>query len=122
MAMNCHLLEAVMAWTAFRGSFSQREGSDLQGPGKPYVDQSGQGTAQLLVGSSSGPPEIDDPKQGEQKPANLPSVNTGGLKSTLETLESNPDPPKTTQVTQSGQEPTHLSNCKSELMSYSEIR
>ncbi|KAJ9089337.1 hypothetical protein DSO57_1013919 [Entomophthora muscae] len=64
--------------------------------GKPYVDQSGQETAQLLAGSSPGPPEIDDPKQGEQKPANLPSVNTGGSKSTLETLESNPDPPKTT--------------------------
>ncbi|KAJ9062259.1 hypothetical protein DSO57_1012705 [Entomophthora muscae] len=67
--------------------------------GKPYVDQSGQGTAQLLVGSSPGPPEIDDPKQGERKPANLPSVNTGDSKSTLETLESNPNPPKTTQVT-----------------------
>ncbi|KAJ9062379.1 hypothetical protein DSO57_1011516 [Entomophthora muscae] len=64
--------------------------------GKPYVDQSGQGTAQMLVGSSPGPPEIGDPRQGEQKPANLPSVNTGGLKSTLETLELNPDPPKTT--------------------------
>ncbi|KAJ9048204.1 hypothetical protein DSO57_1037371 [Entomophthora muscae] len=87
--------------------------------GKPYVDQSGQGTAQLLVGSSPGSPEIDDPKQGEQKPANLPSVNTGGLKSTLETLKLNPDPPKTTQVTQSGWEPTHLLNCKPELTSYS---
>ncbi|KAJ9084676.1 hypothetical protein DSO57_1021825 [Entomophthora muscae] len=53
---------------------------------KPYVDQSGQETNQLPVGSNPGPPEIDDPKQGEQKPANLPSVNTGGLKSTLETL------------------------------------
>ncbi|KAJ9066738.1 hypothetical protein DSO57_1006665 [Entomophthora muscae] len=90
--------------------------------GKPYIDQSGQETAQLLVGSSPGPPEIDDLTQGEQKPANLPSINTGGLKSTFETLESNPDPPKTTQVTQSGWEPTHLFNCKPELTSYSEIR
>ncbi|KAJ9085872.1 hypothetical protein DSO57_1009712 [Entomophthora muscae] len=90
--------------------------------GKPYVDQSGQGTAQLLVGSSTGPPEIDDPKQGEQKPANLTSVNTGGLKSTLKTLELNPDPPKTTQVTKSGQEPAHLLNCKPNLTSYSETR
>ncbi|KAJ9082912.1 hypothetical protein DSO57_1000214 [Entomophthora muscae] len=64
--------------------------------GKPYVDQSGQETAQLLVGSSPGPPEIDDPKQGEQKPANLPSINTGG--------------------------PAHLLNCKPELTSYSETR
>ncbi|KAJ9069644.1 hypothetical protein DSO57_1016281 [Entomophthora muscae] len=64
--------------------------------GKPYVDQSGQETTQLPVGSNPGPPEIDDPKQGEQKPANLSSVNTGGLKSTLETLELNPDPPKST--------------------------
>ncbi|KAJ9077988.1 hypothetical protein DSO57_1011277 [Entomophthora muscae] len=90
--------------------------------GKPYVDQSGKGIAQLPVGSSPGPPEIDDPKQGGQKPANLPSVNTGGLKSTLETLESNPDPPKTTQVTQSGQESAHLLNCKPKLTSYSETR
>ncbi|KAJ9088481.1 hypothetical protein DSO57_1022706 [Entomophthora muscae] len=30
--------------------------------GKPYVDLSEQGTAQLLVGSNPGPPEIDDPK------------------------------------------------------------
>ncbi|KAJ9085881.1 hypothetical protein DSO57_1009721 [Entomophthora muscae] len=54
--------------------------------GKPYVDQSRQETAQLPVGSNPGAPEIDDPKQGEQKPSNLSSVNTGGLKSTLETL------------------------------------
>ncbi|KAJ9061201.1 hypothetical protein DSO57_1022879 [Entomophthora muscae] len=87
--------------------------------GKPYVNQNRQETAQLPVGSNPGPPEIDDPKQEEQKPANLPSVNNGGLKSTLETQESNPDPPKTTQVTQSGQEPTNLLNCKPELTSYS---
>ncbi|KAJ9071936.1 hypothetical protein DSO57_1032282 [Entomophthora muscae] len=43
---------------------------------KPYVDQSGQETAQLPVGSNPGSPEIDDPKQGKQKPANLSSVNT----------------------------------------------
>ncbi|KAJ9080754.1 hypothetical protein DSO57_1021557 [Entomophthora muscae] len=64
--------------------------------GKPYVDQSGQETAQLLAGLNPGPPEIDDPNQEEQKPVNLQSVNTGGSKSTLETLESNPKPPKTT--------------------------
>ncbi|KAJ9076657.1 hypothetical protein DSO57_1023985 [Entomophthora muscae] len=37
--------------------------------GKPYVEQSRQETAQLPVGSNPGPPEIDDPKQEEQKPA-----------------------------------------------------
>ncbi|KAJ9078889.1 hypothetical protein DSO57_1002125 [Entomophthora muscae] len=52
--------------------------------------------------------------------ANPPSTNTGVLKPTLETLKSNPDPPNTTQVTQSGQETTHLLNCKTKLMSYSE--
>ncbi|KAJ9078913.1 hypothetical protein DSO57_1001664 [Entomophthora muscae] len=76
----------------------------------------------VSVESNPGPPEIDDPKQGEQKPANLPSVNTRGLKSTLETLELNPDPPKTTQVAQSGQEPAKLLNCKPELTSYSKTR
>ncbi|KAJ9081208.1 hypothetical protein DSO57_1017222 [Entomophthora muscae] len=90
--------------------------------GKPYVDQSRQETSQLPVGSNPGPPEIDDPNQEEQKPANLPSVNTGGSKSTLETLESNPDPPKTTQDTQSGQKPTNLINCKPKLTSYSKTR
>ncbi|KAJ9065305.1 hypothetical protein DSO57_1021075 [Entomophthora muscae] len=88
--------------------------------GKPYVDHSRQETAQIPVGSNPGPPEIDDPKQEEQKPANLPSVNAGGLKSTLETLESKPDPPKTNQVTQSGQEPANLLNYKPKLTSYSE--
>ncbi|KAJ9078246.1 hypothetical protein DSO57_1008630 [Entomophthora muscae] len=33
---------------------------------------------------------------GEGPAANLPNANTGVLKPTLETLESNPDPPKTT--------------------------
>ncbi|KAJ9084283.1 hypothetical protein DSO57_1026157 [Entomophthora muscae] len=33
---------------------------------------------------------------GEGPTSNLPNVNTGVLKPTLETLESNPDPPKTT--------------------------
>ncbi|KAJ9062892.1 hypothetical protein DSO57_1006015 [Entomophthora muscae] len=56
---------------------------------------------------------------GEAPTANLPNANTGVLKPTLETLESNPDPPKTTQVTQSGQETAHLLNCKLELTSYS---
>ncbi|KAJ9060803.1 hypothetical protein DSO57_1026851, partial [Entomophthora muscae] len=46
-------------------------------------------------------------------------ANTGALESTLEALESNPDPPKTTQVTQSGQETSHLLNCIPELTSYS---
>ncbi|KAJ9065448.1 hypothetical protein DSO57_1019627 [Entomophthora muscae] len=42
--------------------------------------------------------------------ANLPRANTEVSKSTLETLESNPDSPKATQVPQSGQEPAHLLN------------
>ncbi|KAJ9066871.1 hypothetical protein DSO57_1005252 [Entomophthora muscae] len=58
-------------------------------------------------------------KVGEGPTANLPRANTGALESTLEALESNPDPPKTTQVTQSGQEPTHLLNCITKLTSYS---
>ncbi|KAJ9083598.1 hypothetical protein DSO57_1033073 [Entomophthora muscae] len=64
--------------------------------GKPYVDQSRQEIAQLLAGSSPGPPEIDDPKQGEQKPAKCQYW--------------------------SGWEPAHLLNCKPELRSYSETR
>ncbi|KAJ9056348.1 hypothetical protein DSO57_1034118 [Entomophthora muscae] len=57
---------------------------------------------------------------GEGSTANLPNANTRLLKPTLETLESNPDPPKTTQVTQSGRETAHLLNCKPKLTSYSE--
>ncbi|KAJ9075890.1 hypothetical protein DSO57_1031301 [Entomophthora muscae] len=57
---------------------------------------------------------------GEGPTANLPRANTGASESTLEALESNPDTPKTTQVTQSGQEPTHLLNCIPKLLSYSE--
>ncbi|KAJ9056036.1 hypothetical protein DSO57_1037210 [Entomophthora muscae] len=57
---------------------------------------------------------------GEGPTTNLPNTNTGVLKPTLETLGSNPNPPKTTQVTQSGQKTAHLLNCKPELTSYSE--
>ncbi|KAJ9077768.1 hypothetical protein DSO57_1013416 [Entomophthora muscae] len=57
---------------------------------------------------------------GEGPTSNLPNTDTGVLKPTLETLESNPDPSKTTQITQSGQETAHLLNCKTKLMSYSE--
>ncbi|KAJ9050970.1 hypothetical protein DSO57_1009058 [Entomophthora muscae] len=59
---------------------------------------------------------------GEGPTASLPRANTGVSKSTLETLESTPDPPKATQVTQNGQEPAHLLNCKPKLSSYSEAR
>ncbi|KAJ9081472.1 hypothetical protein DSO57_1014362 [Entomophthora muscae] len=59
---------------------------------------------------------------GEGPTANLPNADTKVLKPTLETLESNPDPPKTTRVTQSGQETTHLLNCKTKLTSYSKTR
>ncbi|KAJ9063075.1 hypothetical protein DSO57_1004007 [Entomophthora muscae] len=49
------------------------------------------------------------------EPPSLRNAWGGGL-----SLESNPDPPKTTRVTKSGQEPAHLLNCKTELASYSE--
>ncbi|KAJ9087542.1 hypothetical protein DSO57_1032121 [Entomophthora muscae] len=55
-------------------------------------------------------------------PVNLPSANTGVLKSTLETLKSNSDPLNTTQVTQSGRETAHLLNYKPKLTSYSKTR
>ncbi|KAJ9078660.1 Cbx7p [Entomophthora muscae] len=115
------LLNAQLAIQQYLEKKTRKRGAPgRKGMEKPYVNQSRQETAQLPVGSNPGPPEIADPNQEEQKPANLPSVNTGGLKSTLETLELNPNPPKTTQVTQSGQEPANLLNCKPELMSYSE--
>ncbi|KAJ9066299.1 hypothetical protein DSO57_1010937 [Entomophthora muscae] len=56
---------------------------------------------------------------GKGPTANLPRANTGASESTLEALESNPDPPKTTQVTQSVQEPAHLLNYIPELTSHS---
>ncbi|KAJ9067347.1 hypothetical protein DSO57_1000259 [Entomophthora muscae] len=70
--------------------------SNLGSQKKHCYDQGRQEPARLPVGPNPGPPEISCPNQEEQKTANLPSVNTGGSKSTLETLESNPDPPKAT--------------------------
>ncbi|KAJ9059374.1 hypothetical protein DSO57_1003196 [Entomophthora muscae] len=60
----------------------------------PCVDQDGQEPSRLPVGPNPGLPEMPCPNQEGQKPASLPSVKTGSSISTLETPESNPDPPK----------------------------
>ncbi|KAJ9074755.1 hypothetical protein DSO57_1003410 [Entomophthora muscae] len=61
---------------------------------KPCDDQGRQEPARLPVGPNPGPPEMPCPNQEEQEPTSLPSVETGSLKSILETPELNPDPPK----------------------------
>ncbi|KAJ9065795.1 hypothetical protein DSO57_1016005 [Entomophthora muscae] len=74
---------------------------------------------QELITSSQKADQTLQTSPGPVKPLNhrLKPVNYSAIR--RPTAE---DPPKTTQVTQSGQETAHLLNCKPELTSYSKTR
>ncbi|KAJ9063058.1 hypothetical protein DSO57_1003989 [Entomophthora muscae] len=87
---------------------------------EPCYNQDRQEPARLPVGLNPRPPEISCPNQEELKSANLTSVKTVGLKSTLGTPELKPDPPKATQVTQNRQKPANLLGWRPKLSNYPE--